>query len=81
MEKYQVIENSLTLKTSGTISSKGNLMIEDNLIITTSPNQYTVVVWLDGSVLDNSIIDPNTGEIIPLAYNGSISMRIESGDL
>lgn len=79
--KYQVIENSLTLLGAGTISETGQLKIGENLIITTSPNQYTVVVWLDGSMLDNSIIDDNTGNIIPLTYKGSISMKIESGDL
>ena len=75
--KYQVIENSLTLGSSGTISSTGQLTIKENFEVTTTPKQYTVIVWLDGSI----ITDDNASQILSSTYKGSISMKIESGDL
>jgi len=75
--KYQIIENSLTLGQAGTISSKGQLAIGENLEITNLLKQYTVIVWLDGSVITGD----NVSEISSSIYKGNISMKIESGDL
>lgn len=75
--KYQIIENSLTIGNSGTVSSKGQLVIGENLEVTDSLKQYTVIVWLDGSM----VTDDNANEILSSTYKGNISMRVESGDL
>ena len=75
--KYQIIENSLTLGSSGTISSTGQLIIGENLEITNYLKQYTVIVWLDGSLVNND----NSSEILSSTYKGNISMKVESGDL
>lgn len=75
--KYQVIENSINLTNYGTISSKGPLVVGENFEVTKTPNQYTVIVWLDGSMLTNEIYE----EIRTTTYKGYISMQVESGDL
>ena len=74
--KYQVIINSLTLGGTGTITSTGVLTIGENLNIVDSA-QYTVVVWIDGNMINSG----NLNEILSSSYIGSISMKVESGDL
>lgn len=75
--KYQIIINSLTLGQSGTITSAGITAIGENLNITDDFTQYTVVVWIDGNMINSS----NLNEILSSSYIGSISMKVESGDL
>lgn len=74
--KYQIIINSLTLGPSGTITSTGITAIGENLNIVDSA-QFTVVVWIDGNMINSS----NLNEILSSSYIGSISMKVESGDL
>lgn len=75
--KYQVIKNSLTKVSSGTISTLGELPIYENFDVTTELTQYTVSVWLDTSMIN----DDNANDILSSSYVGSISMRAESGDI
>ena len=75
--KYQVIENSITKVANGTVSSTGELPIYSNFDVTTELKQYTVSVWLDSSMMNDS----NTEDILASSYIGNISMRVESGDI
>lgn len=75
--KYQIVINSLTLGPSGTITSTGPTVIGENLEITDTITQYTVVVWIDGNMINSS----NLNAILSSSYVGSISMKVESGDL
>lgn len=72
--KYQVVENSLNLPASGTISSTGQVPIYENIEINTYPKQLSVSVWLDGSM----VTDDNYEEVLSSIYKGSISMKAES---
>ena len=74
--KYQIVENSITMGESGTITSTGSIAI-DNIEVTTTAKQFTVYVWLDGNMISNDI----SSEILSSSYIGDISMRVESGDL
>ena len=75
--KYQIVENSLTLLESGTISNTGEMLIGENIEVISSPKQLSIFVWLDGSLIN----DDNVEEILASSYSGSISMSVESGDL
>lgn len=74
--KYQVIENSITKVANGTVSSY-ELPIYSNFDVTTEYKQYTVSVWLDSSMMNDSNIE----DILNSSYIGNISMKVESGDL
>lgn len=75
--KYQVIENSITKIANGTVSSTGELPIYSNFNVTTEYKQYTVSVWIDSSMMNDS----NTEDILASSYIGNISMKVESGDI
>jgi len=74
--KYQVIENSITKVASGTVTS-GEVPIYSDFDVTNELKQYTVSVWLDGSMINDS----NMNDILTSSYIGNISMKVESGDL
>ena len=74
--KYQIVESTSTLGSSGTIGSKGTFAAGENITITSSLKQVSIVVWLDGSLIN----DDNAEEILSSSYSGSISMSVESGD-
>jgi len=74
--KYQIIEGTSTLGTAGTISSTGKVAVGENISITSSLKQISLIVWLDGSAIN----EENVEEILSSSYSGSISMSVESGD-
>lgn len=73
MLKYQVIENELTLVSSGTVTSKGMIPIYNNIPVNTTSKKISVSVWIDG----NMLTDSNIEEILSSSYVGKISMRVE----
>jgi len=74
--KYQVIENSITKVANGTVTS-GEVPIYSDFDVTNELKQYTVSVWLDSSMINDS----NMNDILTSSYIGNISMKVESGDL
>lgn len=72
--KYQVIENNLTLLNSGTITSTGTIPIVENISLDYNLKNYSVSIWLDGSLVTNE----NKDQILSSNYKGKITMKAES---
>ena len=66
--------------TSNTVTCTKNntnhIVLLTNESISTSKTQYTLYIWIDGSLVNND----NSNDILSSVYKGNISMSIESGD-
>lgn len=68
--KYTVVSDNNVLA-SGVINTSDKLALVDNIdVSSTTPITYTVYVWIDGSIADNSYAN--------LTYNGYISAEAVS---
>lgn len=71
---YQVLEEDFKELSTGTITSKGKVVICDSLEITTEEKGVTVYLWINSQKLN----DDNVGAIINSTYKGYISVRAEN---
>lgn len=71
--KYQIIDGN-TFSSSGTITSKGPIVVHDDFDVTYADRTLMVIVWLDKSLINET----NETAMENAIYKGYITLDVES---